>query len=129
VDGFRFAEAGALAREEGGFEDGSSPFAGRVAAFVATRPGVKLIAEPWDASQDSYHLGGLPQGWSEWNDRFREGVPAFWARQFGLRSQGRGDVGGWLTGSRDVFADRATLASVNYVASHDGLTAADKGRR
>src|SRR4051812_40017010 len=92
----------------------SSPFAERVAAFVATRPEVKLIAEPWDASQDSYHLGGFPQGWSEWNDRFREGVPAFWARQFGLRSQGRGDVGGWLTGSRDVFADRATLASVDY---------------
>jgi isoamylase len=53
-------------------------------------------------------------------------VPAFWARQFGLRSQNRGDVGGWLTGSRDVFTGRAPLASVNYVDSHDGLTAADK---
>ena len=126
VDGFRFDEAGALAREEGGFEGGSSPFCRRVQAFADQYENLKLIAEPWDLSLDHGRLGGFPDGWREWNAEFRDGVPAFWNRSIGLKWPGGAGLGDWLTGSADVFTDRAPLASVNFAACHDGLTAADK---
>ena len=39
---------------------------------------VKLIAEPWDVGPGGYQLGHFPAGWSEWNDRYRDTVRAFW---------------------------------------------------
>ena len=39
---------------------------------------VKLIAEPWDASQDGYLVGEFPPPWVEWNDQYRDTVRDFW---------------------------------------------------
>ena len=39
---------------------------------------VKLIAEPWDVGLGGYQLGNFPAGWSEWNDRYRDTMRAFW---------------------------------------------------
>jgi isoamylase len=75
---------------------------------------VKLIAEPWDAS-DGYALGRFPRGWAEWNDRFRDGVRRFWLSGCELR-----EAGFRLSGSSDVFGAKAPDCSVNYVTCHDG---------
>jgi glycogen operon protein len=84
---------------------------------------VKLIAEPWDVGPGGYQLGHFPAGWSEWNDRYRDTVRAFW----------RGDpslVGAFaerFAGSSDLFrhGGRKPTASVNFVAAHDGFTLHD----
>jgi glycogen operon protein len=39
---------------------------------------VKFIAEPWDVGPGGYQLGHFPAGWSEWNDRYRDAVRAYW---------------------------------------------------
>ena len=83
----------------------------------------KLIAEPWDVGPGGYQLGNFPAGWSEWNDRYRDAVRAFW----------RGDrplVGTFaerFAGSSDLFRQvgRKPTASINYVAAHDGFTLLD----
>jgi glycogen operon protein len=84
---------------------------------------VKLIAEPWDVGDDGYHAGHFPYHWSEWNDKFRESMRTFWLGG----PQPLTDVATRLTGSADLFDNdgRPPSASINYLASHDGLTLAD----
>jgi glycogen operon protein len=70
-----------------------------------------------------YQLGNFPQGWTEWNDRFRDTMRAFW-------HGGRRMVGGFaerFAGSSDLFrgGGRKPTASINYVAAHDGFTLRD----
>jgi glycogen operon protein len=76
VDGFRFDLATVLGRDRSGFNANSAFF-----AMIAADPVLaylKLIAEPWDVGLGGYQLGNFPQGWSEWNDRFRDSMRAFW---------------------------------------------------
>ncbi|MEI2764794.1 MAG: glycogen debranching protein GlgX [Dermatophilaceae bacterium] len=131
VDGFRFDLAVALGRGRGDEFDADHPF------FVALRSDpvlsqVKSIAEPWDLGIHGWRTGGFPPSFSEWNDRFRDRVRAFWltdvaARSAGQHSQGVRDLATRLAGSADLFHhdNRATIASINFVAAHDGFTAAD----
>ncbi len=121
VDGFRFDLAPALAREPYGF-DPLSPFF-EALALDPVLGGLKLIAEPWDVGPDGYRLGQFPTGWASWNDQARDTVRRFW----------RGDPGQLprltqgLAGSKEILAagGRTPLASINYVASHDGFTLRD----
>ena len=119
VDGFRYDLGSVQGRLHDKF-DPEAPF------FEAVRSspvlgGLKHIAEPWDATWDGYAVGKFPHGWRDWNDKFRDDVRRFW----------RGDDGSELpfaermTGSRDLFGDRAPLGSVNFVACHDGSTLRD----
>jgi glycogen operon protein len=121
VDGFRFDLAPILGRDASGFSR-AAPF------FSALRADpqlsyLKLIAEPWDVGPGGYQLGAFPVGWSEWNDRYRDTMRAFW----------RGDrpvIGSFVerfAGSSDLFRNRGRkpTASVNYVAAHDGFTLQD----
>ena len=119
VDGFRFDLAPALAREsehfdpEGAFltELGEDPVLSKV----------KLIAEPWDVGPGGWQTGRFPRPWAEWNDHFRDDVRDFWRGW----SHGVRPLATRLLGSRDLVADRAPLASVNFVTAHDGFTAYD----
>ena len=121
VDGFRFDLATVVGRDPAGFST-SAPF------FAALRSDpvlayVKLIAEPWDVGPGGYQLGHFPAGWSEWNDRYRDTVRAFWRGDRGL-------VGAFaerFAGSSDLFRQhgRKPTAGVNFVTSHDGFTLAD----
>ena len=119
VDGFRFDLAPALAREsedfdpEGAFltELGEDPVLSKV----------KLIAEPWDLGPGGWQTGRFPRPWVEWNDHFRDDVRDFWRGW----SHGVRPLAIRLLGSRDLFADRAPLASVNFITAHDGFTAHD----
>jgi glycogen operon protein len=84
---------------------------------------VKLIAEPWDLGPNGYSLGRFPAPWSEWNDRYRDGVRRYWRGDDTPATQ----IAWRLTGSPDLFAtgDRTPQASLNFVTSHDGLTLHD----
>lgn len=121
VDGFRFDLMTTLAREEHGFApDGAFMTALRRDPVLA---GVKLIAEPWDIGLGGYQLGAYPKGIAEWNDRFRDDVRRFWRRDAGATRA----VAARLLGSADIFdkRDRPAWSSINFVAAHDGFTAAD----
>jgi len=121
VDGFRFDLATTLARGPGGFE-ADGPFLSAVRQDpVLSR--VKLIAEPWDLGPGGYRVGGFPPGWSEWNDKYRDTVRAFWKGDDGVL----GDMASSLTGSSHLFAKhgRRPRASVNFVTAHDGFTLTD----
>ncbi len=128
VDGFRFDLASALFRGRNGvFNPG-----GRFSAALLQDPvlsGTKLIAEPWDLGPGGYHLGDFPRPFREWNDRFRDVARRFWRGDAGQVAE----LASRLGGSSDRFhggqgvhpGPRGPLASINYVACHDGFTLAD----
>ena len=120
VDGFRFDLAPALTRE---YPDGkTSPFLDAIHQDPIISS-VKLIAEPWDAAPGGYRLGQFPTQWSEWNDKYRDGVRDYWrGAEWTLA-----DFAWRFTGSSDLygFAGRRPLASINFITSHDGFTLAD----
>jgi glycogen operon protein len=121
VDGFRFDLAPVLARGDRGFEPRAAFF-----AAIAQDPvlqGIKLIAEPWDIGPGGYQLGAFPTGWSEWNDRFRDTMRAFWLGH----PVDRGEFARRLCASADLFQrrHRAPSASLNFVTAHDGFTLRD----
>ncbi len=118
VDGFRFDLAATLIRDSALLAAlGQDPVLSRV----------KLIAEPWDLGPDGYRLGRFPAGWSEWNDRFRDDVRAFWL----TGEVGPAALAHRLTGSSEIFRDRrhaagrAPQAGLNYLTAHDGFTLRD----
>jgi isoamylase len=121
VDGFRFDLAAALARELHDVD--------RLAAFfdlVQQDPvvsQVKLIAEPWDVGEGGYQVGNFPPLWSEWNGKFRDTVRDLWRGRPGMLP----DFASRLTGSSDLYetSGRRPVASVNFVACHDGFTLRD----
>lgn len=121
VDGFRFDLATTLARTDQGF-DGSAPLIREISADpVLAR--VKLIAEPWDVGPGGYRLGGFPNRFSEWNDRYRNAVRSFWRGDHGRL----GELATRITASADIF-HRHSLgpeASLNYVTAHDGFSLRD----
>jgi glycogen operon protein len=121
IDGFRFDLATVLGRDRSGFNS-NSPFFSMLAADPVLAY-VKLIAEPWDVGLGGYQLGNFPQGWSEWNDRYRDTMRAFW-------HGGRRMLGGFaerFAGSSDLFRrnGRKPTASINFIAAHDGFTLRD----
>jgi isoamylase len=120
VDGFRFDLATTLARRDGSFTTHSTFLTALEQDPVLSR--VKLIAEPWDLGPQGYHVGDFPAGWSEWNDRFRDGVRRFWRGDGLVR-----DMATRLTGSSDIFDQRGRRprSSLNYVTAHDGFTLRD----
>lgn len=122
VDGFRFDLATALGRGRRGAFDASGLFLATLGQDPALA-GLKLIAEPWDLGQGGYRLGGFPHPFSEWNDRFRDGVRRFWRGDAGMLP----DLARRLSGSAETFehGGRAATASINYLASHDGFTLHD----
>jgi isoamylase len=119
VDGFRFDLAPTLARGALGLDLHGTLYAALLADPVLSK--VKLIVEPWDVGPYGVCTGGFPRGYSEWNDRYRDGVRRFF----------RGDEGqlpSYVTrfsGSQDLFGSRSPLASINYVTSHDGFSLHD----
>jgi glycogen operon protein len=121
VDGFRFDLATVLGREAGGFN-------AQAALFKALRAEpalayVKLIAEPWDVGLGGYQLGRFPPGWSEWNDRYRDSMRAFWRGDAGKI----GEFAERLAGSSDLFRHngRKPTAGINFVTAHDGMSLSD----
>jgi glycogen operon protein len=121
VDGFRFDLAPTLARRAHDFDRNGAFLAAVRQDPVISQ--VKLIAEPWDLGEGGYQLGNFPPGWSEWNDRYRDALRAYWRGDGGMI----GALASRLAGSSDIFqpAGRHPTASINFVTSHDGFTLHD----
>lgn len=127
VDGFRFDLATTVCRESHGpnqyyqFDPNCGFFKACFANELTCQ--ALMVAEPWDPGFNGYQLGKYPRGWSEQNDKFRDGIRRFWRGERGRL----GDVATRLLGSRDVFlkGKRSINASVNYVTYHDGFTLED----
>lgn len=121
IDGFRFDLASILARDEFGAPLADPPLL-KLIAHDPILGKSKLIAEPWDAG-GLYHVGEFPSygRWSEWNGKYRDCIRKFI----------KGDAGQVeemiqrLMGSPDLYPDRGTIASINFVTAHDGFTLAD----
>jgi glycogen operon protein len=121
IDGFRFDLATILARRPEGFDPGAP-----LLAAIDQDPVLReraLIAEPWDIGPGGYQVGGFPDGWGEWNDRFRDTTRRFWRGDGGLI----GEMATRFAGSADIFAARYRPLSrgVNFVTAHDGFSLAD----
>jgi len=130
IDGFRFDLAAALGR------DASHEYSREHPLLLAIRDdpalkGVKLIAEPWDVGMGGWQTGNFPDGWHEWNDRYRDRVRNFWLSDidYARRASAPVGIGGFATrlaGSSNTFSEaRGPLASVNFVTAHDGFTLRD----
>ncbi len=131
VDGFRFDLAATLGR---GADHAFSPEHPLLTAITAdpVLADVKLIAEPWDVGLGGWQTGNFGQGWSEWNDRYRDRVRNFWlsdvdyARRAGTAPVGIGGFATRLAGSSNTFSrERGPLAGINFVTAHDGFTLRD----
>ncbi|WP_277981715.1 glycogen debranching protein [Sphingomonas phyllosphaerae] len=116
VDGFRFDLATVMARGPGFAAD--APIFAEIAADPLLRDRM-MIAEPWDTGPGGYQLGAFPEGWWEWNDRYRDDVRRFWRGDGGM-----GALATRLSGSSDVFGPERARG-VSFVAAHDGFTLAD----
>jgi len=124
VDGYRFDLATVLGRGYGddrGFDRRAAFFAAIAQDPVLAR--VKMIAEPWDLGPGGYQVGGFPNDWAEWNDKFRDDMRSFWLRH----PCTRGAFAQRLCASSDVYQARGRepAESINYVISHDGFTLRD----
>ena len=121
VDGFRFDLAPAIGRTENGFDTDAPIFRRILEDDVLSK--VKMIAEPWDIGLGGYQVGNFPDNWSEWNDRFRDVARGYWRSDDGMLAE----LGFRMTGSADLYGGHpfGPLASVNFVAAHDGMTTAD----
>ncbi len=121
VDGFRFDLATTLAREAHGFDAGGGFLDAVRQDPVLAR--VKLIAEPWDLGPGGYQVGGWPQPFLEWNDKYRDTVRRFWRGD----GQMAADLSARLLGSAGQFdhSRRAATSSVNFVTAHDGFVLDD----
>jgi glycogen operon protein len=131
VDGFRFDLAVTLGRDAAGDFDPAHPLLTAIRDDPALA-GAKIIAEPWDVGHDGWKTGAFPDGWLEWNDRYRDRVRRFWlsdiaaARATGAAPIGIGRLATRISGSSDLFTpERGPVASVNFVTAHDGFTAWD----
>jgi glycogen operon protein len=131
IDGFRFDLAATLGRDATGEFNADHSLLNAIVDDPYLE-GVKLIAEPWDVGPGGWQTGGFPDGWHEWNDRYRGRVRSFWladiaaARQNGSAPTGIGSLATRLAGSSNLFSpERGPLASVNFVTAHDGFTLAD----
>lgn len=121
VDGFRFDLASTLARE--------LHEVNRLSAFFdiihqdPTISQVKLIAEPWDVGEGGYQVGKFPQGWAEWNGKYRDCIRDYWRGADSVL----GEFAARFTGSPDLYEGdyRRPTASINFVTAHDGFTLND----
>lgn len=122
VDGFRFDLASIFNRDTKGTPLNLAPII-RAITEDPILAETKLIAEPWDAA-GLYQVGNFAchsPHWSEWNDKFRDGV-----RRFIKGVQGtNGDFARRLSGSQDLYYNRTPRCSINFITAHDGFTLAD----
>jgi len=120
VDGFRFDQASALAR--------NMQEADRLGIFFDTihqdpvLSVVKLIAEPL-SMPGGERIGSFPVLWAENNLRYKHTVRKYWRGDGG----NLGELAYRLSGSSDLYQlnGKRPYASINAVTSHDGLTLSD----
>jgi isoamylase len=118
IDGFRFDLAATLIRGDDG-PTAHHPLLAEIAARPELRH-TKLVAEPWDLGPGGYVLGGFPEPWREWNDRFRDDGRDLTRGHASLPAAAAA-----LTASAQVFHGRPPTSTINAVTTHDGFTVRD----
>ena len=119
VDGFRFDLAAILGRTPDGKWIGDFSLLKDISEDAILHD-LKLIAEGWDAA-GGYFLGQFPEGWAEWNGKYRDVV-----RRFVRGDEGTVvELATRIAGSADLYAGRSPHASINFVTCHDGFTLRD----
>ena len=126
VDGYRFDLAPVIGRVKSGSGWVYQQSAQTINDIIALGldKDVEMIAEAWDCQwPEGYQVGNFPNGWGEWNGRYRDALRGYvgtgnWNAQ--------GDVGNYIFGDKANFADQGgPHKSVNFIVAHDGLTLAD----
>ncbi len=90
-------------------------------AELAEESDIEVIAEAWDLW--GYEVGNFPQGWGEWNGRYRDSIRSY------LR--GDGDAAVFMDMVNGDYAHfhssgaASPARSVNFVTAHDGFTMMD----
>ncbi|MDB5623517.1 MAG: glgX [Devosia sp.] len=120
VSGFRFDLAPVLGREPG--FNPQAELLERIKADPVLGQCI-LVAEPWDPGPGGYQLGQFGVPFREHNDRYRDGVRAFWRGDRGAL----GAFAGRLAGSAEIFnrQEQTPAAGINFLAVHDGFTLRD----
>ena len=136
VDGFRFDLAPVLGNTctHGCFSYSATDpgtALNRITREMPARPagggaGTDWIAEPWAIGAGTYQVGGFPQGWSEWNGRFRDTMRRD-QNKMGVEAVTPGELATRFAGSADLYGDdgRRPWNSVNFMVAHDGFTLKD----
>lgn len=121
IDGFRFDLASILSRDERGAPMTSPPLL-EILAHDAILSECKLIAEAWDAG-GLYQVGSFPAWgrWAEWNGRYRDCVRTF--IKGGMEAFP--ELVQRINGSRDLYGNRSSNASINFITCHDGFSLYD----
>lgn len=121
VDGFRFDEAPILSRDPDGNPMQNPPLLETLVHDPILAKS-KLIAEAWDAA-GLYQLGSFPapDRWAQWNGKYRDCV-----RHFIKGDAFAGpELINRIQGSPDIFPDKETHATLNFITCHDGFTLND----
>jgi isoamylase len=135
VSGFRFDLAAVLGRDPD-LHEGKDPstYWNDVKTFYSDHPtllairdlswdrNAKVVAEAWDLW--GYPVGLFPNGWAEWNGRYRDATRKF------LKGDPSGHDGvspnDAFHGDYNFFSDNGgPHKSVNLLVAHDGFTLAD----
>ena len=121
IDGFRFDLASILTRDESGVPMPAPPLLESLARDPVLGR-TKLIAEAWDAG-GLYQVGQFPSWhrWAEWNGRYRDCLRRFIKGDAAMAPELLQRV----SGSPDLYGNRGTAASINFVTCHDGFTLYD----
>lgn len=119
VDGFRFDLASVLGRTPDGKWIGDLSLLKDISEDPIVGK-LKLIAEGWDAG-GGYYLGQFPEGWAEWNGKYRDCVRRFVNGHNGVINE----LMLRIAGSPDLYAGRKPHASINFITCHDGFTMRD----
>ncbi len=122
VDGFRFDLASIFSRDSTGIPLADAPIIKAISEDPILAK-TKLIAEPWDAV-GLYQVGnfyGSKVRWCEWNDRYRDTVRKFIKGTPGVKEE----FATRLCGSQDLYHNRNSRSSINFITSHDGFSLAD----
>lgn len=120
VDGYRFDLAPVIGREFDGtnWEYKADAQILKDIASLGKDKNAEMIAEAWDIG--AYGVGTFPEGWGEWNGRYRDAMRNF------VGAGTWGQVGDYIYGDETNFLDQGgPHKSVNFIVAHDGFTLAD----
>ncbi|WP_028235191.1 glycogen debranching protein GlgX [Pseudobutyrivibrio sp. MD2005] len=121
IDGFRFDLASILTRDMSGAPMYSPPLL-ELLANDSVLGKTKLIAEAWDAG-GLYQVGNFPSWnrFAEWNGKYRDCVRRFIKGDADAAIELYWRIGG----SKDMYQERSSDASINFITCHDGFTLYD----
>jgi isoamylase len=123
ADGFRFDLAAELGRDAApgyGFNAHAQLLVD--IASLASAKNVEVIAEPWDIG--AYGVGQFPNGWGEWNGKFRDASRRFFNGDLS-GSNGITYADAFYGDFNDYNDQGGAGKTVNFLVAHDGFTLAD----